>query len=1332
MKSKISCQRSSRHSNACECVFRAVRFVKRSRFLQFLLIAGLIQVNARAESELLNVTPGMLSGPLNFYASPAGLTFNTPIPYGQANNASDNGWIWPQDNSGSLQVDFGTPTVVNYIRAWSCYPGGARGAQWHIEASTDATTWVAMTDWNYVTSVGGGVNDDGTARTDTAGWYDVSFNAGGAAYRYWRIRQVTVLVGNAARTGEMQFFNYTTPFIHQISFGSEIFNPPTTNLVIQLEDGSLTAVDTNTIHFYLNGTEVPATVTGSAPLTTITYNPPDGNLPSGINTVDLVFSDNSTPAIIQTNQFNFIMWNISNASVVSFRADDAGIVTNASGHVTLLPNEAGGGADATQVLGAPGPTLAMAVINGVTNKALRYDGTEALESPITCYTNGSLFIVMQCSDPSYGDNGGDNGQRVIGWGNSNTGQNGVELYPNSQGKVGAYVRENGVGGDVSASGPNLFYEVITLTWGPNGAYLYRNGQQVAHNGNIYGVTDESSPLLLKIGATGAGKSVWFKGDILALKIYNTQLDDSSRAMVETNLMQSLNISALEFRATRDPNIANQVNVLFSQPLDSGSATAIANYSVNNGNSVTAATLDGAGTTVTLTLANNIYFTTTNILTVNNVMDVNSDVIPANYTGLISVPLAPGDGPGVYQISFAPVLPTGEIFNPPNTNLVAELVDGNVTALDTNTIHLYLNGTEVATTMTVTGPYTTLTYDPPGGNLPAGSNTVSLVFSDNGVPAVTQTNQYSFILKNISSASVVSFRGDDADIVTNASGHVTLLPNEAGGGADATQVLGITNLGPTLGTAVIGGVTNKTLHFDGTEVLESPITCYTNGSLFIVMQCSDPSFGDNTTYYGQRVIGWGDSSTGQHGVELTPQALGGLYSFIRENGVGGDIQDAGHPNFIYEVITLTWGPNGAFMYRNGHQVGFNPNIYGVSDDNPPLLLKIGATGRGRSPWYRGDILALQIYNTQLDDSTRAAVETNLMQSFNMPELWFRATRNAAIANQVIVSFSEPLEAGSATNTINYSVNNGNSVTAASLDAAGSTVTLTLATNIDYATTNILTVNNVMDTYGNVIPANTSGLISVPPEPPPFISPIIYLQDSSSDQLLVLEAENYNRNISPSFFSGHSWNFTTTPLNLSPTDANTNYSGTGVMEADPNTGENNGTTLNGPELDYKVYFPTAGTNYIWVRGVGDSSPGPSNNDSIQVGLDGTLVGVVSGTFPLGQGYTWGTAGTGAPIVVATPGMHIINAWMREDGFGFDKLLLTTNASYTPTGIGPAQSAVYNNVTITRNGDGTVTLIWSSGGTLQASDNVEGPYVDVTGTVNQTNIMAMGTSKFFRVRY
>ena len=60
--------------------------------------------------------------------------------------------------------------------------------------------------------------------------------------------------------------------------------------------------------------------------------------------------------------------------------------------------------------------------------------------------------------------------------------------------------------------------------------------------------------------------------------------------------------------------------------------------------------------------------------------------------------------------------------------------------------------------------------------------------------------------------------------------------------------------------------------------------------------------------------------------------------------------------------------------------------------------------------------------------------------------------------------------------------------------------------------------------------------------------------------------------------------------------------------------------------------------------------------------------------GASYGWSKNtldGAVATIHVTSTGVHTINLFMREDGFVVDKVLLTTNANFTPAGAGPAQS-------------------------------------------------------------
>jgi hypothetical protein len=247
----------------------------------------------------------------------------------------------------------------------------------------------------------------------------------------------------------------------------------------------------------------------------------------------------------------------------------------------------------------------------------------------------------------------------------------------------------------------------------------------------------------------------------------------------------------------------------------------------------------------------------------------------------------------------------------------------------------------------------------------------------------------------------------------------------------------------------------------------------------------------------------------------------------------------------------------------------------------------------------------------------------------------------------------------------------------------------------------------------------------------------VQDAGTDKLLVLEAEHFNGNIAG---GGSSWIFNNAPPLVLPTDVNTNFSGDGTMLADPNTGRNLGSPMLGtmpadsPRLDFQVQFVAAGTYYVWIRGVGDSAPGVSGNDSVFIGLDGGLTTGVSG-FPEGQGYCWGNspAGNSGPMVVNTPGLHVINVWMREDGFAVDKILLTSHASFTPTGLGPTESPVVvlgPMITLTRSGADLI-LSWPGGGTLQSTTNVVGTYVDIPGSSSPFTIGPTGAQKYYRVR-
>jgi hypothetical protein len=43
----------------------------------------------------------------------------------------------------------------------------------------------------------------------------------------------------------------------------------------------------------------------------------------------------------------------------------------------------------------------------------------------------------------------------------------------------------------------------------------------------------------------------------------------------------------------------------------------------------------------------------------------------------------------------------------------------------------------------------------------------------------------------------------------------------------------------------------------------------------------------------------------------------------------------------------------------------------------------------------------------------------------------------------------------------------------------------------------------------------------------------------------------------------------------------------------------------------------------------------------------------------------------LEINSAGAHTINVWMREDGFRLDRIVLTTDSKYKPSGNGPAES-------------------------------------------------------------
>ena len=240
-------------------------------------------------------------------------------------------------------------------------------------------------------------------------------------------------------------------------------------------------------------------------------------------------------------------------------------------------------------------------------------------------------------------------------------------------------------------------------------------------------------------------------------------------------------------------------------------------------------------------------------------------------------------------------------------------------------------------------------------------------------------------------------------------------------------------------------------------------------------------------------------------------------------------------------------------------------------------------------------------------------------------------------------------------------------------------------------------------------------------------LTFKQDTNG--AVVIEAEHYFA--ARSAADGHLW---------VPLKARAGASGTNYMQILPDAGINVGNTAgfeNGAQLDFKIEFNQAGTHYLWVRG-GDPTAGGAG-DSVHAGINGQTTPTatqISGapTFNV-TGWNWVgniNGDTRTRIEVPSAGTHTVNFWMREDGFLMDKIILTTDSAFTPSGTGPAESEQAGGrptISISRNG-ATVTITYTD--TLVSSTTLTGTYTPVAGASGGSYIIPAGeTTKFFKAQ-
>ena len=170
-----------------------------------------------------------------------------------------------------------------------------------------------------------------------------------------------------------------------------------------------------------------------------------------------------------------------------------------------------------------------------------------------------------------------------------------------------------------------------------------------------------------------------------------------------------------------------------------------------------------------------------------------------------------------------------------------------------------------------------------------------------------------------------------------------------------------------------------------------------------------------------------------------------------------------------------------------------------------------------------------------------------------------------------------------------------------------------------------------------------------------------QGTGAQYIVSVEAEAHSTNTAQ---GTHSW------MEIAEGEA----AGGTAMQALPNNGTqiNTNYAATSPRLDFAINFAVTGTHYVWIRGRAETGA----DDTVHAGLDGAETATAASITGAGTSLGWLNTRQGggrATVNVTSTGNHTINIWMAKDGFVFDRLVLTTDPAYVPTGVGPGLSVI-----------------------------------------------------------
>ncbi len=486
---------------------------------------------------------------------------------------------------------------------------------------------------------------------------------------------------------------------------------------------------------------------------------------------------------------------------------------------------------------------------------------------------------------------------------------------------------------------------------------------------------------------------------------------------------------------------SQITVTFSEPVGTGASTA-ANYTVyptaTPGSPIAVTNAAVSGAVVTLTLASPLTASTAYTVAVSNVADVAGNVILAGSTVAFTAAGAAFEVRGVFQfgadyvgVAFSQRVNAAQAvqianysFSPPLTLTGATVQENGQTAILETASPL----PQTTTYQLTVGGVTSATGEALASGGPFGMTTVA--------------------------GTVVNIADIHANLAGYTSQNVTVvgqvfIPVGSRGGTPS----GYIQDGSGRGINVFGGSIQAAVNALGNVVRVNGLV-----ELFFttveITGFSSAAIATGQPHLGPRILSVVQANSSQW--EGT---------FIQTAATLTAITASGASNYNYDATDA--GSNITFRVGNG--LGIQPSSFTIGDR---------VTGRGAGGAFQ-TTFQINVGNaTDFFKSTGPDLEP--------PTLG--AASGIAGASTLELNFSEPVQAGDATQTSNYRVypvaspGSPIAVTGATLATGGAAVTLSLASALAAATSYAVEVSNVRDLAGNVIlPASTVTFTPAPAPP-----------------------------------------------------------------------------------------------------------------------------------------------------------------------------------------------------------------------------------------------------------